>query len=152
MGRGKSTHLRKLREQYPDAPYLYFPPDHRQPRFQSGLPLYFIDEMQRMRCASRLKILRPSENTLVIATHADHSWWLRLSGYQTQVLHIGGYTVEEVLGIVRTKESAARLAHNAIHFELSREAIIDLYEEYGDNIRAIEKEAYDLYVNARNKS
>ena len=85
-GRGKTTHLRAIEREHPDAAYVYFPQRFRGLNRHPAVPaadLLILDEAQRIpRCIER-KIFA-TETPLLLGTHWSVAKRLRRFGYEVQ--------------------------------------------------------------------
>ncbi|MFN3266707.1 MAG: hypothetical protein ACK41E_07690 [Deinococcales bacterium] len=143
-GRGKTTHLLKLRQQHPNAPYIYLPEFGTQPRVPKA-DLIFLDEAQRLPHFFRRQIWKRAKSW-VIASHQNHQDELRRAGFTTQILHLHGLSLGKLEQIMQRRLEWAR--RNAGDLPQVPTQILEaLLKQYHDDLRSIEDALYTYYQN-----
>lgn len=141
-GRGKTTHLLAIQDQFPEAAYVHLPEDSRPP-IPQGSPL-FVDEVQRLNWFQRASVFRRPV-PLVLGTHCDYRRQLRRFGRHVITVHVGEKMAPEVLTqIVQRRIEFARRQAGAVP-KLTPQTIARLIETYGDDVRAIEGHLYNVF-------
>ncbi len=141
-GRGKTTHLQKLWQQHPEAPYLHLPEMGRQPRIPRA-ELIFLDEAQRLGRLTRLLVWQRAK-TWVIASHENHKLELERAGFNVQILHLTGLTLDKLETIIEKRLEWARRSSGEIP-RLSKAQLEQLLHQFGDDLRGIQGALYDAY-------
>ena len=148
-GRGKTTHLLRLKACFPGAGYVHFPEDERPP-VPDGNPL-ILDEAQRIPWWQRRQLFqRPVP--LILGTHRDFTRQLRRMGRDVKTIMAGEKTDRKRLDeIFRQRIEFARRDSGPIP-SVPLATIDKLVDRYGDDIRAIEGHLYDLFQHLEGPS
>ena len=142
-GRGKTTRMLVLHDQFADSSYTYLPEDTPCPSIPSGRPV-LIDEAQRLPRRVRKQIFATAL-PLILATHRDLTRPLRRAGYEVTTLRIGhNNSAEHVCELLNRRIQASRLHSNDPVPQLSIGDATVLVKRYGSNIRAMESYLYDV--------
>ena len=143
-GRGKTTHLLAVMRHFPQAAYVHVGENERPP-IPHGQPL-LIDEIQRLPPRRRRRVFRRSVS-LALGTHEDVGRELHAAGYRVETVDVGGTLdprrLQDILNrrIEWARRGPGPLPHVGI--ETAR-AMID---RFGDDVRTIEWQLYDLFQN-----
>jgi energy-coupling factor transporter ATP-binding protein EcfA2 len=151
-GRGKSTILRHLSrriawqgkrtvyERIPESRWQY------QTHIQ-GLDAFALDEAQRLLLWKWIPLLNCMRNgmRLIIGSHRNDAWLFRLAGIPVTVFRLEElYTRQHLATVLQCRldyfttdgEPLVNFAPSAFDY---------LWQQYGDNLRAIEAHLYDVF-------
>jgi hypothetical protein len=142
-GRGKSMHLFALRRHFPGAPYTHIARGAPAPDIPYA-PVHFIDEMQRIPWARRMRILRRPAS-FVIGSHWNHRWEFKRAGLAFETVKLRGVTVAQLQAMVDRRIDWARRSAGKPVPRLSEAALAALIARYGDDLRAIECHLYEVF-------
>ncbi|MCA9137143.1 MAG: hypothetical protein KDB00_10300 [Planctomycetales bacterium] len=149
-GRGKTTRMLALADQFPSASYVYLPEDQPCPAIPTGEPL-LIDEAQRLPWRVRRKIFS-SGTPLVLATHRDLSRALRRAGYTVTTQRIGlTLSPQQLTCILNRRISASRRDPNQSVQYITQDDAEQLIQRFGTNVRDIESYLYDIVQSQVNQ-
>ncbi|MEZ6091864.1 MAG: hypothetical protein R3C05_28435 [Pirellulaceae bacterium] len=142
-GRGKTTHLLAIANQFPESAYVYLPEDGRHPKIPDGDPL-LIDEAQRLPWLVRRRTFRRGVR-LVLGTHVDLRGPLRRAGYRVWTYHVGqNLSGRQLAEMLNRRIEIARLDRGPIP-TISIEEADALIEQHSNDIRAIEDTLFDRF-------
>lgn len=144
-GRGKSTHLRALHGDFPDAFYSRIAEGER-PSIPRRKQL-FIDESQRLPWWKREWLFRGCE-TLAVATHALHTAQLERLGFAVLTVEIAGLTLARLQTIVQRRLTWAHNGRGPLP-TLPSEGLQGLLATHGDDLRAIEHALYEIFQQTK---
>lgn len=140
-GRGKSTHLIALHQQFAQAPYVQLHAGSR-PSFTAS-DLCFIDSIENLSFFKRLKVYRKM-GSLALTTHRNLSLELSLAGYQVTTISVAltdTHTLQQVFN--RRIEHARRNAGPVPVLDLHH--IQKLQKRFSDDIRSMEHYLYNIF-------
>ena len=142
-GRGKTTHMLAIADQFEDSAYVYLAEDAPCPAIPTGTPL-LIDEAQRLP-RRVLKQITQTASTLILATHRDLTKPLRRAGYEVATQRIGLTLSAEKLAVVLNQRiQASRRDSLKPTPVLSIDVAQELIRRFGTDIRGIESYLYDI--------
>lgn len=141
-GRGKTTHLRKLYQKFPQASYVKLCPDEKFPRFTRE-SLRFVDGIENAIPTQRLKIYKKT-TSIAFTTHSDLTLELEKQGYHVITERISCACDMTLLEILNARIEIARDTMGRIPL-LEMDAIKNLRAIYGDNIRAMQYHLYNEF-------
>lgn len=140
-GRGKTTRMLKVSQQFPDSVYVYLPEDEPCPPIPVGSPL-LIDEAQRLPRKVRGDVFR-SGLPLLLGTHCDLSRALGRHGYEVSTNSIGQENSAALVHqIMNRRIEASRLSCGAVP-ALSLCDAEWLVAKFGSDVRAMEGYLYE---------
>lgn len=148
MGRGKTTHIRTLHLYFQGAPFVYLHDRQQDPKPLPKIPMdqmCFIDESQRMSWWSRFRHFR-AWRCLVLATHRDHRIELERCGFEVQTIDIHQRDPNQIKLILSRRIEFARRENGPIP-QIHPSFFESLYTRYGDNLRGMEDELYEVYMD-----
>jgi len=140
-GHGKTTHMLALLACYPQATYVYLPPDGPCPPIPTGTPL-FIDEAQRLPWRRRREVLRRG-GPLVLGTHRDLTSSLKRANYRVHTVNVSAkLSAHRLCEILNRRIALASLGTGTTpHVDLPMAQ--RLIDRFGHNVRAIEDFLYE---------
>lgn len=141
-GRGKSTHLLALKQDFPEAPYCYLPEDGPMPKIPKA-PLVFVDETQRLSWWRRWKLFSGS-GRLILGTHCDELPALKRAKRPVLKVELRSLSLEKLRRIVDSRLDWSRRAPGLIP-SLGNDQLELLLQHFGDNIRAMEYHLYEVF-------
>jgi len=145
-GRGKSTHLLSLHRHFPDSPFVYVGEGER-PRLPPGTP-FFLDEAQRVGRRRLARLFRRA-GSLVIGSHDDHAQDLAEAGLDVVTVHPArGLDTDRLSRILHRRIGWARRGPGRVP-AIAPADTAALLNEYGSDIRAIERRLYHVFQRAR---
>jgi len=147
-GRGKTTHLRKLHQEFSDAPYIKLYIDEKLPVFPKSR-LTFIDSFENANKSRRKKIYKKT-NSLAFTTHSDLTDELEKRGYKVVTERVSCNSNEKLLNILNTRIEIARNGSGDLPL-LNMEKVTQLRENFGDDIRAMQYQLYEEYQLLKEK-
>lgn len=145
-GRGKTAHLLALHQYFPQAPYLHFDENAKIPHIPHA-PLLFLDETQRLPRSLRKRVFARKES-YAIGTHYDHSKELKKAGLEYQSVCLKGLTPTQLEQILRRRIEWARRSPGPVP-EISPAKVVQLIEEYDDDVRSILDRLYEEFQNLK---
>lgn len=139
-GHGKTTHLLKIRDAFPDCGYVHIPEGERRP-VPSGEPV-LIDEAQRLTGRQRRHLFR-NNRALVLGTHQDFQIELEKAGRATTTIAACGQTsLNRLRQIVTDRIEFARREAGPVPIVPDR-TLKRLLQTQGGDIRSMLKILYD---------
>lgn len=139
-GYGKTTHLLRIRESFPECSYLHIPEGERR-RIPDGQPV-LIDEAQRLTWWQRRKLFR-QRRAIVLGTHRDFTGELVQAGRKVTTLSACAETsVTRLRKIVSRRMEFARRSAGPIP-TVSDATLKRLLQICGDDIRSMLQILYD---------
>ncbi len=141
-GRGKTTHLLKLHQSYPEAPYLHLPEFGKHPRIPRA-KIIFLDEAQRLPHLTRYFTWQKA-STWVIASHEDHTRELEQAGFTVKKIVLEGLNLQKLEALIEKRLEWARRSSGEIP-RVPKAKLEALLEQFGDDLRSIEGALYDAY-------
>ncbi len=148
-GRGKTTHLLAIQQQYSDSPYIHLPEFGKQPRIPQA-KIIFLDEAQRLPRLMRPLIWQRAQ-TWVIASHHNHTQELEQAGFRVQLIHLTGLSLEKLQALIAKRLEWARRSNGEIP-TVPKARLEQLLEIYGDDLRGIETELYTDYQEMQRRN
>lgn len=142
QGRGKTTHLIALKQDFPDAPYIYYAEDAPKPHVPKA-PLLFLDETQRFSKQERKQIFKQNAS-FVIATHENHEAELKKAGLECVTLTLSGLSKEKLECILSARIEASRRNRGDLPY-FSQESIQKLIIMFEDDLRSMFDYLYDIF-------
>lgn len=140
-GRGKSTHLLAMLNQFPSAAHVYIPEDGPTPVIPPGNPL-LIDEAQRLPWRVRREVFRRGM-TLILGTHVDLISPLTRSGFAVRTIHVSAdFDAPRLCEILNRRIELARLGPGKIPVITLQQAE-RLVARFGNDIRSTESYLYE---------
>jgi hypothetical protein len=141
-GRGKTTHILKLHDYYPEAPYLHFRENADIPAIPQA-PLLFLDETQRLPRSLRRQVFS-RQASFVIGTHYDHARELQKAGKVYNSIHLRGITRDHLETVIQRRIEWARRNPGPVPV-ISIGRIDQLIQEYGDDLLRILHQLYEEF-------
>lgn len=141
-GRGKSTHLRALREHFPQAPFVRVaerPRGFRMPK----APVVFVDEAQFLSRRQRRRAFR-DDASYAVGSHEDLGRVFERAGLGWETVAVGGADTARVARIVERRIEWARRGPGPVP-RLAEAAVEALVARHGDDVRAIEDHLYEVF-------
>lgn len=147
-GRGKSTHLLALHQRLTDIPYIQLLPD--QVAIWQDSSRYCIDSIENLSLWQRWKIYRRFDS-IAVTSHRDLSREMRLAGFNVKTLIISTTCTDKLLEIFNRRLSYARLDNQSFP-TIKRQQVMDLQQQFGDDIRAMEYALYEHFYHLKEAS
>jgi hypothetical protein len=145
-GRGKTSHLLAILNQFPDAPYILVREGER-PAIPDARFL-IIDEFQRISPPKRCALLRKSV-ALAIGSHVDYSDEMRRAGLRIATVDLNGLPDAERLHLIFQKRiERARRSSGPLPV-ITAAMAGKLIDRFGSNIRAMECALYDIILSMK---
>lgn len=142
-GRGKTSHLLAIQHAMPEFEYIYLPEDGARPKVPKYRPI-IVDEAQRLSLRQLRRVLAES-GPLVFGTHVDLSLQIQEAKLQACTLHVGdALQASRLMAILNSRMAASRLTDGPVP-QISNAAAVRLIDNYGTDIRSIEKHLYDEF-------
>jgi hypothetical protein len=143
-GFGKTTHLLALERRLSSAKYVYYPETGDRPALPRERPV-LVDEADRMGWQQHLRLLR-SGGPIVIGTHVDYSWRLRLAGFRVKTVNVQRPKEPvEVAKILNSRIEASRLSEDLPIPLVDARFAEQLVRKYDSNLRRIEHFLYERF-------
>lgn len=152
-GRGKTARLRLLEERFPGVPYVYLAEDEPLPELPAprarggGGPALLLDEAQRLPRPRRRELFRlaaASGAALAIASHRDLEAEIEGEDLEAHTFRLRGLDLDHLQRIVARRLDWARAAPGPVP-ELDRSIAARLLESFGDDLRSLLDELYEIY-------
>jgi hypothetical protein len=143
-GFGKTTHLLAIEKRLPGAAYVYYPETGHRPSLPCVRPV-LVDEADRMGWWQHARLLRGG-GPIVIGTHMDYSWRLRLAGF-----HVLNVNVELppkpclLAKILNRRIEASRLVETLPVPLVDAGFAEQLQRRFDSNLRRIEHFLYERF-------
>ena len=135
-GRGKSTHLRALRQffspkeaQFWDLPLQELPAIHA--------PVLFIDGIQHLSLSQRLSLWKKPGLTLIFTTHLHRRAELAFSNKPLRTFRFKGISAEELSQIISNRLQNAMLNEESTLPAIKPAEVDPLISHFGDDFRGI---------------
>lgn len=141
-GRGKTTRLVALREAFEEARLVEVEPDGSAPVFPDT-PVLLVDEFQFLDRRRRVRACEIADR-LVVATHASMSAELRTAGFDVETVDLERIDGPDLRTFTGARIEWARRGAGQVP-EIADEALAWLREEYGSDLRAIERHLYEVF-------
>ena len=141
-GHGKSTHLLALAASLPEARHLRLWNDAPVPS-PEPVDVLLLDEADAVWPWQRWSLLR-SARSVAVGVHKSHAFELRSLGFRVVTHHVACRTLEQVQAIVDRRIDAARLSPGSTP-GVTRDALTQLHQTHGGNLRAIESDLYGAF-------
>lgn len=143
-GFGKTTHLLAIEKCLPDAAYVYYPETGPRPALPCKRPV-LVDEADRMGWRQHMKLLHGG-GPIVIGTHVDYSWRLRLAGFRVVNVNVAFPKETSVLAkILNRRIEASRLVDGLPIPQIDEEFAEKLKLRFNSNLRCIEHFLYERF-------
>jgi len=140
-GRGKTTHLKALHQQFASAPYLQIHPGMKAEFSQA--PIHFIDSIENLSSRER-KALYKKCGSLAYTTHKNMKFELWRNGFTVISVKVSALDTNTIQSIFERRINACRRNAGAIP-RISHSDIKWLQQQYKDDIRTMESYLYDLF-------
>ena len=143
-GFGKTTHLLAIEQRLASAKYVYYPEVGPRPPLPRERPV-LVDEADRMGWRLHLQLLR-NGGPIVIGTHVDYSWRLRLAGFRVKTVNVQRpKDPVEIAKILNRRIEASRLAEDLPIPLVDARFAEQLQRKYDSNLRRIEHFLYKRF-------
>ena len=143
-GFGKTTHLLAIEKRLLGAAYVYYPETGPRPALPRERPV-LVDEADRMGWRQHVRLLRGG-GPIVIGTHVDYSWRLKLAGFH--VLNVSMEIPKEaslLAKILNRRIEASRLTEGLPVPRVEEEFAQQLSQRFDSNLRRIEHFLYERF-------
>jgi len=143
-GFGKTTHLLAIEKQLASANYVYYPETGPRPALPRERPV-LVDEADRMGWRQHIRLLRGG-GPIVIGTHVDYSWRLRLAGFQVLNVYVEFRKEPSLLAkVLNRRIESSRLFEGLPVPEVDEDFAEQLLHRFGSNLRRIEQFLYERF-------
>ena len=143
-GFGKTTHLLALERRLSSATYVYYPETGPRPALPRERPV-LVDEADRMGWQQHLRLMRGG-GPIVIGTHVDYSWRLRLAGFHVLNVNVEQPMEPSLLAIILNRRiEASRLIEGLPVPLVDEEFAEQMLHRFSSNLRRIEHFLYERF-------
>lgn len=149
-GRGKTTHLSALHQQFQQSDIYYLDRIHKKIKHTQN-KVVFIDSIHRISLFKRLYLWRKKNISYVITTHWNRSLELKIMGRIHKKYYFKGITTEILKNIIinRICISSNASPENII---INEDILQQLIYKYKDDFRSILNFLYDQFKTIENGS
>lgn len=143
-GFGKTTHLLAIEKRLSNAVYVHYPETGPRPALPCVRPV-LVDEADRMGWREHIRLLRGS-GPIVIGTHVDYSWRLRLAGFQVLTVNLEIAKQPSLLAkMLNRRIEASRLLEALPIPQIDEQFAAQLLLRFDSNVRRIEHYLYERF-------
>jgi len=143
-GFGKTTHLLAIEKRLPSSTYVYYPETGPRPALPRERPV-LVDEADRMGWQQHIRLLRGG-GPIVIGTHVDYSWRLRLAGFQVLNVNVEFRKEPSLLAkILNRRIESSRLVEGLSVPQVDEDFAEQLLHRFDSNLRRIEHFLYERF-------
>lgn len=147
-GRGKTTHLRKLHQEFPETPIIKLYIDEKVPKFPKS-KLTFVDSFENANKSQRKKIYKKT-SSMAFTTHSDLTEELEKQGYKVVTERVSCNSDDKLMSILNARIEIARKEPGSLPL-LKMETILQLRKHFGDDIRAMQHHLYEEFQHMKEK-
>ena len=140
-GRGKTTHLKALHQQFATAPYLQIVPGMKA-EYQKAR-IHFIDSIENLSSRER-KALYKKCDSLAYTTHKNMKFELWRNGFTVISVKVSTLDPQTIQSIFERRINACRRNTGAVP-RVSHADIKWLLQQFKDDIRTMESYLYDIF-------
>lgn len=141
-GRGKTSHLRALYDQFPDASFVRVENDDQEV-LDVDSSVLFVDEFHFLHEKKRNQLYSQVRN-LVIAAHVSFVDEMKSHGFDVRSIRLNGYAPETLRRMFERRIQYCRRTDDPVP-RLSNDVIQSLIDRYADNVRAMEHHLYNVF-------
>ena len=143
-GFGKTTHLLALEQRLGSSRFVYYPESGPRPALPQERPV-LVDEADRMGWRQHVRLLRGG-GPIVIGTHVDYSWRLRLAGYQVLSVNLERPMEPRMVArILNRRIESSRLVEGEPVPQVELAFAELLLRRFNSNLRSIEHYLYERF-------
>lgn len=144
-GRGKTTHLMHLQQQFKDCPIVFLTANSSASEvLQNPSNTLFVDSIHHLKLRERIQLFQQEKN-IIYTTHYTRKWECLIAKKELNSFQFNGIDAKTLQDVLNKRLLLATTKELEAENLFSIKDSIDLIKKFKDNYRAIINHLYNIY-------